>query len=73
MINAFEPGQKVRVGNDIGYIDSVRFVQAHPSGVIPLHRIVWTHKRIRGLGQNYTVAPSTKAPSIPNCSFIEAI
>jgi len=70
-MNEYTPGTKVRVGNDFGVVESVEWVTAHPSGMIPLHTINWTHKRVRSLSNTHKLVDSSKKTSSPNCFHIQ--
>jgi len=53
-------GTPVRVGNEYGHVVAVAYVPARPSGMIMVHTIEVTHKRVRGFGQTYKTVPLKK-------------
>jgi hypothetical protein len=65
-------GTDVMVNNQVGKVESVRMVQAVPSGVVALHKIHFTHKREVRFGKSKLVAIKPVTREV-NYSFIQPL
>ena len=72
MIKSIDIGQQVAVGLNVGTIIAVEYVQAHPSGVVPLHEILFTHKIIRNANKSKLVTIKNYTRKV-NYAFIRVI
>lgn len=66
-------GATVRVNNEYGTVINAKYVTAHPSGVVALHKIKFTHRRRRKFGQNYVIEKIKPVIREVNYSFIEPV
>lgn len=65
-------GQTVAVGLTVGTVVAVEYVPAHPTGVVPLHEILFTHKIVRNANKSKFVAITNYKKKV-NYAFIRII
>lgn len=64
-----EVGTEVRLGNKFGKVVESKYVQAVPCGVVALHKLHLTSKRVRVCGNTYKMVAINETIS-PNYSVI---
>lgn len=67
-------GTHIMVGNLHGTVISATMERAHPCGFVCVHKMQFTHKRVRKFGNNYKMVP-IEPPKVgtANYSFIEVL